>query len=102
GVTTVRYPAGRTGSKLLDSRCASDSGNMRRLPAPVVAVRGALAVAFGLIGAAGFTSTAAAPPCSAGAGRHEALAGIDGELRLRWIEARRSRTAHHARLWTRS
>lgn len=74
---------------------------MRRLPAHVVAVRVVLAVALGLISAAGFTSSAAAAArCPAGAGGHEALAGIDGELRLHWIEGHLSTTAHHARVWT--
>jgi len=43
---------------------------------------------------------AAATQCPNGAGGGEALAGLDGELRLRWIDARLTTTAEHARLWT--
>jgi len=39
-------------------------------------------------------------PCPAGAGGGETVAGLDGELRLRWIESRLTATAEHARLWT--
>jgi len=45
-------------------------------------------------------TAAAATPCPAGADGGEALAALDGELRLRWIDSRLTTTAQHARLWT--
>lgn len=64
-----------------------------------------VAVALALIGAAAPASTAAAAAgavarCPVGAGGKEALAGVDGERRLRWIDAHLSTTAHRARVWT--
>jgi hypothetical protein len=46
------------------------------------------------------SSAQAATRCPAGAGGGEALAGIDGEARLHWIDMHLSATAHHARVWT--
>jgi len=42
----------------------------------------------------------AATRCPAGAGGADALAGLDGEVRLRWIDTHLATTAHRARLWT--
>jgi hypothetical protein len=45
-------------------------------------------------------SARAATRCPAGAGGREALANIDGESRLDWIDAHLSSTARRARIWT--
>jgi hypothetical protein len=42
----------------------------------------------------------AATRCPAGVGGGEALAAIDGEARLTWIDAHLGATAHRARVWT--
>lgn len=73
---------------------------MRRLPAHLLVGRLVVAVAVALSAAAGFTSIAAAARCPVGAGGNEALAGVDGEWRLRWIDTHLSTTAHRARVWT--
>ena len=46
------------------------------------------------------TAAMAATRCPAGAGGAETLAGLDGELRLHWIDTRLGITAHRARVWT--
>ena len=38
--------------------------------------------------------------CPGGAGGGDAVAALDGEVRLQWIDLRLSRTAQRARLWT--
>jgi hypothetical protein len=79
---------------------------MRPLPAHILALMpahaGRVAAALALIGAAAATSNAAAAAvrCPVGAGGPQALASIDGELRLHWIDAHLSTTAHRARVWT--
>ena len=58
------------------------------------------AVVAALIAPVGARAAHAAGRCPAGAGGGAALASIDPELRLRFIDERLARTAHHAQVWT--
>jgi len=45
-------------------------------------------------------SARAATRCPAGAAGRDTLSSVDGEVRLSWIDAHLSATAHRARMWT--
>jgi hypothetical protein len=62
--------------------------------------RGALALVGALLVLGTLRSARAAESCPAGAGGGPALAAIDPELRLHFIDERLGRTAHRALLWT--
>jgi hypothetical protein len=61
-----------------------------------------LAVFLAVLATSGSATTCAhaATRCPVGAGGGEALAKVDGEARLTWIDAHLSATAHRARVWT--